>query len=66
MSDSSNTEIAKNLHFYWNPIGGKDEARCAEIRKMYWYQGAISIITSGKSSQSLLSSHTIYHNHIVT
>lgn len=28
-----------NMHFYWNPIGGDDEARCAEIRKMCWNQG---------------------------
>lgn len=28
-----------NLHFYWNPIGGDDEARCEEIRKMCWNQG---------------------------
>lgn len=39
MADSANAELAKNLHFYWNPIGREDEARCAEIRKMCWNQG---------------------------
>lgn len=29
----------KNMHFYWNPIGGDDAERCAEIRRMCWNQG---------------------------
>lgn len=29
----------QNLHFYYNPIGGNDEERCAKIRKMCWNQG---------------------------
>lgn len=29
----------RNLHFYYNPIGGEDEARCAKIRRMCWNQG---------------------------
>lgn len=29
----------RNLHFYWNPIGGDDDERCAKIRRMCWNQG---------------------------
>lgn len=29
----------RNLHFYYNPIGGDDEWRCAKIRCMCWNQG---------------------------
>lgn len=29
----------RNLHFYWNPIGGDDDRRCAKIRQMCWNQG---------------------------
>lgn len=29
----------KNMHFYWNPIGGNDDERCAKIRRMCWNQG---------------------------
>lgn len=29
----------RNLHFYYNPIGGDDKERCAKIRKMCWNQG---------------------------
>lgn len=29
----------KNMHFYWNPIGGDDDERCAKIRRMCWNQG---------------------------
>lgn len=29
----------RNMHFYWNPIGGGDAGRCARIRRMCWNQG---------------------------
>lgn len=34
------TEIQiRNLHFYYNPIGGEDDGLCAKIRSMCWNQG---------------------------
>ena len=34
------TEVQiRNLHFYWNPIGGDDDELCVKIRKMCWNQG---------------------------
>jgi len=38
LNDPTNESLAKNLHFYWNPIG-KDEIESAAIRKMCWNQG---------------------------
>lgn len=29
----------KNMHFYYNPIGGDDASKCEKIRKMCWNQG---------------------------
>ena len=29
----------QNLYFYYNPIGGDDEAQCRKIRRMCWNQG---------------------------
>lgn len=29
----------RNLHFYYNPIGGDNNERCAKIRRMCWNQG---------------------------
>ena len=28
----------KNMHFYYNPIGGDDASKCEKIRKMCWNQ----------------------------
>ena len=38
LADSKNAELARNLHFYWNPIG-QNELECQMIRKMCWNQG---------------------------
>lgn len=38
LSYPENAILAKNLHFYWNPIA-KDEKACAKIREMCWNQG---------------------------
>ncbi len=35
----SNPEQSANLHFFWNTIGGDDNALCDKIRKMCWNQG---------------------------
>ena len=39
LSKKENEDIAKRLHFYWNPIGGDDQKRCEKIRKTCWNQG---------------------------
>lgn len=39
MRDADNADVAKNIHFYYLPIGGDDEAECDKIRKMCWNQG---------------------------
>lgn len=38
LADSGNVDVARNLHFYWNPIG-ESEGECQKIRKMCWNQG---------------------------
>ncbi len=38
LADSNNADVARNLHFYWNPIGESVDA-CQKIRKMCWNQG---------------------------
>lgn len=39
LSKKENEDIAKRLHFFWNPIGGDDQKRCEKIRKTCWNQG---------------------------
>lgn len=39
LAEDENHDIAKHLHFYWNPIGGDDIEECERIRKMCWNQG---------------------------
>lgn len=39
LSRAENEDLAKRLHFYWNPIGGDDQKRCERIRKICWNQG---------------------------
>jgi glycosyltransferase involved in cell wall biosynthesis len=38
LANLENEVFAKNLHFYWNPIGDNDRD-CERIRKMCWNQG---------------------------
>lgn len=38
LANLGNEVLAKNLHFYWNPIGDNDRD-CERIRKMCWNQG---------------------------
>lgn len=38
LADSKNAELARNMHFYWNPIG-RNESESQRIRKMCWNQG---------------------------
>ncbi len=39
LSKKENEDIAKRLHFFWNPIGGDDQKRCEKIRRTCWNQG---------------------------
>ena len=39
LSKKENEDIAKRLHFFWNPIGGDDQKRCEKIRKTCWNHG---------------------------
>lgn len=39
MQQEENALIARNIHFYYVPIGGDNEAKCAKIRRMCWNQG---------------------------
>lgn len=38
LSRPENEAVAKNLHFYWNPLSD-DDKECERIRKMCWNQG---------------------------
>lgn len=38
LADGKNAGLARNIHFYWNPIG-QNESECQRIRKMCWTQG---------------------------